>query len=265
MEQRDLALYKIWFSDYCKSFYSEQAEDQKNISLKEQHTHNVCENIVKIAEAESVTSGDIVLAETVALFHDIGRFQQYAEYKTFKDSISVNHATLGVKILSDQGIFNILPEKEQELIFQAIRFHNACSIPDIQAHDSRLLLRLIRDADKLDIWRVFLEYFETPAGERASAAGLGLPDTSGYSQEILVCLFEKRIALLSNLKTLTDFKLLQMSWIYDINFEASLRLLEERGHMNRLFKTVPQTDEIVKATAVVRKYIHQRLKTARSH
>ena len=177
----------------------------------------------------------------------------------------MNHATLGAKILSDRGILKILPEREQELILRAIRFHNAYSVPDIKGYDSLLLLRLIRDADKLDIWRVFLEYFETPEGERASAAGLGLPDTREYTQEILACLFEKRIALLSTLKTLTDFKLLQMSWIYDINFEASLRLLEERGYMNRLFKTVPQTDEIVHAIAVLQTYIQQRLKASRSY
>ena len=264
MDRNDLSYFRTWFSDYCRSFYSRNAEDQRNIILKERHTHNVCRNIVRVAEEESLTSGETLLAETTALFHDIGRFEQYARYKTFRDNISVNHATLGEKILSETGLLKILPEREQGLVLQAIRFHNAYRIPAIVAPDSRLLLRLIRDADKLDIWRVFLEYYESPAGERASAAGLGLPDLPEYSEEILACLFEKRIALLSSLKTLTDFKLLQISWIYDINFEASVRLLEERDYINRIIKTVPQTEGIVKATVAVQNYLQNRLRACRS-
>ncbi|MGD1076093.1 MAG: HD domain-containing protein [Thermodesulfovibrionales bacterium] len=264
MDRKDLICFRTWFSDYCRTFYSRNAEDQRNIVLKEQHTHNVCKNIVRLSEEESLTADEILLAETTALFHDIGRFEQYAQYKTFSDSISVNHATLGEKIVSDKGVLRILPEREQGLILQAIRFHNAYRIPDARDHESLLLLRLIRDADKLDIWRVFLEYYEAPAGERASAVGLDLPDTPEYSEEILACIFERRIALLSSLKTLTDFKLLQISWIYDINFEASLRMLEERNYLNRIIKTVPQTEEIVQVAVAVQDYLQTRLKAYRS-
>lgn len=264
MKQETVTLFRGWFSDYCRSFYSQNTEDQKNIILKEQHTHNVCANIVKIAEEESLNPGMVLLAETTALFHDIGRFEQYAEYKTFRDSISVNHATLGAKILFDKGILKILTEREQELILHAIRFHNAFSVPDIHDGDSLLLLRLIRDADKLDIWRVFLEYYECPAEERASAVGLGLPDTPEYSQEVLACIFEKRIALLSNLRTITDFKLLQLSWIYDLTFKTSLRMFQERGYLESFTKTLPNTDEVARVSLFLDEYIRERVKAGQS-
>ena len=108
MTRNDLNFFKKWFSDYCKSFYSSDIEDQKNIYLKEQHTFNVCKNIIEIAKGLSLSNDQIILAETVALFHDIGRFPQYAKYKTFRDSISVNHGLLGAQtLLGKKGFFKI--------------------------------------------------------------------------------------------------------------------------------------------------------------
>jgi len=45
MTQDDSTFFRKWFSDYCRSFYSSDIEDQKNIALKEEHTSRVCENI----------------------------------------------------------------------------------------------------------------------------------------------------------------------------------------------------------------------------
>jgi len=68
MTQADLILLKKWFSDYCRSFYSSYAEDQKNIELKEQHTYRVCENIRDIAKGLLLDEKRLTLAEAVALF-----------------------------------------------------------------------------------------------------------------------------------------------------------------------------------------------------
>ncbi len=97
MNSDDLRFFKQWFSDYCASFHTPDDEDLRNIMLKEKHTENVCAHILNIARDESLDSGDAMVAETVALFHDVGRFPQYAEYKTFRDRDSVNHGELGLK------------------------------------------------------------------------------------------------------------------------------------------------------------------------
>ncbi len=96
-DQHELNGLKRWFTGYCGSFYSLNGEDQQNISIKEEHTRNVCGNIVQIAQGLSLDGTGIALAEAIALYHDIGRFPQYQKFKTFKDSISVNHAALGAE------------------------------------------------------------------------------------------------------------------------------------------------------------------------
>lgn len=129
MKKADLNFFKKWFSDYSGSFYSSNIEDQKNISLKERHTLEVCENIVTISERLSLDDSQRLLAVTVALFHDVGRFPQYARYKTFRDSISVNHGHLGAEILQEKETLKALSPDEQEVVIKAVRFHNAFSVP----------------------------------------------------------------------------------------------------------------------------------------
>jgi hypothetical protein len=259
MKRDDLIFYKKWFSDYCESFYSPDIKDQKNIHLKEQHSFNVCKNIVEIAKGLSLSNNQTILAETIALFHDIGRFPQYARYKTFRDSISVNHGLLGAQTLQEERVLQNLPENEQELIIQAVKFHNAFSIPRKQKHDTLFFLKLIRDADKLDIWRVFIEYYESPEVERASAVSLGLPDMPGYSEDVLSYLYKKQIVPHSKMKTLNDFKLLQLSWIYDLNFKPSLNLILERDYIDRITAKLPQTEEICKASLSLKEFVRQKL------
>jgi hypothetical protein len=228
MNGNDLILFKNWFASFTKSFYSKDEGDQKNILLKVEHTYNVCGNIIEIAGGQTPGGNAVMLAETIALFHDLGRFPQYAKYKTFKDNISVNHGLLGARTLASEKVLNGLPEREQNLIIQAVKFHNVFKIP--AAFDDELIffLKLIRDADKLDIYRVFIEYYETPAEARASAAGLGLIDSPEYSKEILTCFYRRQIPSYTTLRTLGDFRLMKLTWLYDLNFRDTFRILLKR-------------------------------------
>lgn len=259
MTKDDLEIFKNWFVQYIQSYYSTNTEDQRNIYLKEEHTFKVCENILEIIRGLNRSNEEIMLAEVIALFHDIGRFSQYAKYKTFSDHLSVNHGYLGAQLLKENILKN-LSENEQKLIIKAVRFHNAFSIPKKEREDIVFFIKLIRDADKLDIWRVFIEYYEAPEEERATAAGIGLPDTSDYSKDVLSYIFKRQVASQSKLKTLNDLKLMHLSWVYDLNFNASYRLLSERGYIDRIISYLPQDEEIKKVSLVLKEYVKERLK-----
>lgn len=255
----DLVFLRGWFTNYVKSFYSSNKEDQKNISLKEKHTFDVCRNMIEITGELDLRNKDMMIGEAIALFHDIGRFPQYAKYKTFRDSKSVNHGFLGVKTLLEEKILRVLPDKEQELIIKAVRFHNAFSIPKVEREDIVFFIKLIKDADKLDIWRVFLEYYESPEEERASAVGLELQDITGYSEGILLSVLKGQMVSLSLLKSLNDFKLMHLSWVYDLHYKPSFRLLLERAYIDRIIHHLPKDKGIQKVSAALKKYVKARL------
>jgi hypothetical protein len=260
MDQHELNDLKRWFADYCRSFYSSDHEDQRNIVLKQEHTGRVCENIVQIAQDLSLDDERFTLAEAVALYHDIGRFPQYRKFKTFKDSVSVNHASLGAEVLIENNVLQSLPRHEQDIILRSVTLHNVYSLPGGLDRDTLLFLKLIRDADKLDIWRVAIEYYGQPEEGKASAAGLGLPDVPGYSPEVLTALKNEQMVQMSTLKTLNDFKLLQLAWIYDLNFASSLRILESRQYIDGIAATLPRSEEISSALAALRGYVHEGLR-----
>jgi hypothetical protein len=265
MKENDLDFFKKWFCEYCRTFYSSDFEDRKNFYLKERHTFKVCENISKIAERLSADENRMLLAETIALFHDIGRFPQYAKYKTFRDSISVNHGFLGADTLRKKNILQNLSPEEQEIIVQSVLFHNAFSVPRKEREDIVFFIKLIRDADKLDIWRVFLEHYESPEENRASAVGLGLPETAEYSEDVLSCLYRKQIVSLSTIKTLNDFKLLQLSWIFDLNFKPSFVLLSERKHVEKITAHLPQTEAIFNLSIFLKEFIEAKILSLRQN
>ena len=250
---------KQWFSRFTRTFYSDNKEDQKNIALKVEHSHNVCLNMIAIAKGLSLDNNGIRLAETAALFHDVGRFPQYAEYKTFRDADSKNHGLLGVKTLIQEKVLQALPGHERALILNTVKFHNAYAIPSRQGLEEIFFLKLIRDADKVDIFRVFIEYYDSPAEQRASATAFGVPDAPEYSREMLSCLARKQIASYSQIETENDFKLMKLSWVYDLHFDESIRLLLNKNYIDILIRKLPQTDEIQSAMVILNEYIEERL------
>ncbi|ACM20209.1 metal-dependent phosphohydrolase [Geotalea daltonii FRC-32] len=259
MTMLEIPLLKAWFAEYCRSFASSDQEKQRNFSLKEYHTHKVCENIRSITLGESLSPEKQDIAEIIALFHDLGRFEQYRRYKTFKDSDSINHAALSADILQEKNVLAALANAERELILKSVRLHNVFSIPQNLTQEEILFLKLIRDADKLDIWRVFIDFYALPETERASAAGLGFPDLPEYSPEVLATLNSRRMVSLSMLKTLNDFKLLQLSWVFDLNFTTSFRILQERAYIDHLSATLPKDERILDAVVTLKTFVHERL------
>ena len=259
MTKNDLKYLKNWFSDYTASFYSSDEEDQRNIALKVEHTYNVCENMAVIVNALNLHDNDKRLAETVALFHDLGRFQQYSEYKTFRDADSVSHGRLGAETLIKENILKSLPGDERRLVVYTVRFHGAFALPDSKDQRKTFYLKLVRDADKIDIFRVFIEYYESPEEARASATAFGVPDSPEYSKLMLACISNKQVASYSKIRTENDFKLMKLSWVYAMYFKESIRLLQEKDYLNRIIDKLPQTDEILSAISVLRQYITDRL------
>jgi hypothetical protein len=258
MEANKLELLNEWFADYCRSFYTDNESDNRNYSLKEIHTRRVCGNMEFLTESLDLPPDDRAIAEIVALFHDVGRFEQYRQYATFRDDISENHATLGLKVLKAANVLSDLPGKVRRTICQAISLHNAFHIPAAIQGRELLFTRLIRDADKLDIWRVFDEFYGEPEEKRASAAGLGFPDLPGCSKEVIECIKRGEMVNLTMLKNLNDFKLLQLSWVFDLTFRASFSLLLERDYIGGIAKSLPKEDEVDGVIGIIRGFAVQR-------
>ena len=143
-----------WFHNYVRNFYSSISDIDANIRKKEEHTEYVRRIIREMGEELGLSEDLLNTAEVIGLFHDLGRFEQYTQYQTFDDNKSLNHALLGVELLQQNALLTEFPSEIQDLICTAIEYHNVPQMPDGLEGNPKLMTQLLRDADKVDIYRV---------------------------------------------------------------------------------------------------------------
>jgi hypothetical protein len=257
--EENLIQIRAWFAQYCSSFYSDNEDDQRHYLLKEVHTHNVCANIIRLAAEEGLEDDRLLLAETVAILHDVGRFEQYHQFRTFRDSVSVNHAALGAEIIREIDLLADLFPHEREVVNHAVECHNAFTIPKNCQGDQLFFLQLLRDADKLDIWRVFIENYEQPVEKRSAVVELGFPNEPYCSQEVLKMVARRELVPLSSVRTLSDFKLVQLSWVFDLTFTESYRIIAERDIVRQIAITLPEGKGVQQAVETILGFVAEKI------
>jgi hypothetical protein len=261
IDQETFRKLKAWFSAYIKSFQSDNPAHQGNIDLKEDHTKRVCDEIKEIGNSLTLNEKELRLAMTIALLHDIGRFEQYQRYKTFSDSRSEDHAALGIKILSDNGVLNSLDPSTRELIFCAISNHNRAKLLEGMTEKCLFFTKLLRDADKLDIWRVVTDYYQRKNEPRNPVLELELPDSPEISDKICADLMAEKSANVKYAKTLNDFKLLQWGWLYDVNFQRTFELIQERRYLEIIRDALPHSEKIGEVYSILRTYLEKKCRS----
>jgi hypothetical protein len=261
MDEDTLKELSRWFSEYVQTFKSGDPEKDENIVLKEEHTARVRGEICEIGRALGLGDEELRLAEVMALFHDLGRFPQYATYGTFSDRRSCDHAALSVKVLSENRVLDPLEPSERDLILKAISYHNRAALPEDESERCLFFSKLLRDADKLDIWAVLLDYYHRREleGLRNEALELDLPDTPGISEEVYRDLMAGEIVTVKNLWRLNDFKLLQASWIFDINFWPTLVAVRDRDYLERIKEVLPRSEKVDRIFELLESRLEERI------
>ncbi|MBN2401845.1 MAG: hypothetical protein JXN64_05555 [Spirochaetes bacterium] len=83
------------------------------------------------------------------------------------------------------------------------------------------------------------DYYNIKDRKRNSGVELELPDTPGFLEEVYNDLINKRIVDIKYIKNLNDFKLLQIGWIFDINFQPVLARVRELGYLEMIRTVLP--------------------------
>jgi hypothetical protein len=259
MNDRQLSSFQDWFKQHIQTFHETDPLHQRSLDMKEEHTFRVCAAIDHIASALGLSANDIRVANVTALFHDLGRFPQYQKYRTFRDPDSDNHAKLSLWELNRHRVLHSLDVNERQCISRAIIYHNRLRLPHTLDPHTLLHSRLIRDADKVDILRVMIEQFQTAESLRNPVISLGLGTETAVRDEIYDRLFEGKAMGYVTLKSTDELKVLQMSWVFDINFLPTLALLREQNAFDRLAATMPDTPMRKKALNFINEYMDRRL------
>jgi hypothetical protein len=260
MTKQQLEQFKKWFYDYVATFYGGDQLYDDNIRLKEDHTRRVCNDILILADGLGLNGQQKLIAETTGLFHDVGRFEQFKKFGSYNDVGTVNHALLGLEILAEKKILARLSGREKEIIETAIRLHGDRDLPDNLDKETELFAKLIRDADKLDIYLVMVERLDDLKDNPEKYTGtFGFPASEGYSQHIVQAVLDNETIDYKDFKSINDMVIAMLGWIIDVNFVPTLQEIKNREHLDKLVNFLPPTADIRRVAAHIHKQLEARI------
>lgn len=219
------------------SYVSNYDMNDPKISLKAVHTYKVAELCEDIAGSLGLGEEECLIAWMCGLLHDIGRFEQVTRYNTFVDADSMDHALLSTQILFDEtgdktGTLREFIEMTDydDILYKAILYHSAYRIPEDLTEQEKMYCDILRDADKIDIFRVNLE---TPMEEIYNTTTEELYSAE-VTPEVLQAFMEHHAVLRSLKKTPVDNVVGHISLFYELVYPESREIAIKQGYLKRL-------------------------------
>lgn len=228
------------FEEYIKKY---NPEDEK-IQIKIGHIKRVEKQSEWIAISLGLDEENKLLAKLIGLLHDIGRFEQIRKYNTFLDKISVNHAEEGNRVLFEEGLIRefVADPQYDTIIYKAIGNHNKIQIEPGLNEKEMLHAKIIRDADKSDIYPTILA--------TGLHGNIAFPDRDTSKEKITQSIFEKfmqkKPISYGEIQTNIDHMVIWVTYIYDIYFAVTLKKIQEENYISKILHMTEYDDKDTK-------------------
>lgn len=235
------------FNEYIQNFDL----TEPNIMRKVKHSKKVKNLIKEMARVLNWSEADILICEQIGFLHDIGRFKEYTEYKSYVSG-KFDHGDYGVNLLKENNLykkFGIL-EENKEIIFNAIYYHNKLRVPD--EHNDKFV-KLIRDADKIENLMklsdddIFYNYISK------------VYQGNIVNEKVEACFNNEETVDLADIISLMDYYVLIIAFVFDINYDLSFKMLKEEKVLERFARLVPEPQIIDKYFKKAHDFIDRRL------
>jgi len=239
--------------------YLDEPGDDFAYRLKVEHTNRVHAIATDIAEASGVSGRVHLAARIAALLHDVGRFPQYKQYRTFRDAESANHARLSVRHALRENMLGEVPPDLRRVVLGAVFLHNVRTLPTTLPPDTLAVARIVRDSDKLDIFSVMIAHFSQEEPEHPEVALHVKPHPTAYSQEVLTALLKGETGDYRKIVWVNDFKLMVVGWLYDLNYQRSCQMLHDLGYLDTIFESLPKDPQLLDLRRQITTHLARRL------
>ena len=234
-----------WFNKYYDSF-TELSENHRRIfEIKKEHSYRVADIALNLADKLEWSDEDKKIAFLVGILHDVGRFSQMAEFDTFNDDKSVDHAERAVNVLKESSLFETLNISNKELVFAAILNHNKFKIQDGLTGQELLQAKLIRDADKLDIYKVLTDYYTNRNATVSHTLSWELQKGTVITPAVAKEILSGKMVSKKNIVAEIDVKIMQLSWVYDLNFRPTFDYLMKNRYLENIYNSLPKNDLVI--------------------
>lgn len=215
--------------------------EKPGFRLKVVHTYHVVRNARKIAEESGMSEEDVRLAMLIGLLHDIGRFTEISDTGRL-DNERYDHAEHGADLLFGKGMIRDFIETDayDDIIECAVRSHNKLRVPDGLTEEQDRHARLIRDADKLDNFRVKAE---EPIEEIFPNRIDSIEEINdSYISEAVMGSFRRRECVnIYDRKTPLDYMMCILAFVFDLNFDVTKKEILVNGYIEKIIGRVSLT------------------------
>ncbi len=230
-----------WFAVYIEGFRGADGALPGPLEFKRVHSARVAGNAALIAAGLGLDAEESALARAAGLLHDTGRFNQFKLYSSFKDAGSLDHGLEGRRVLEAHAAPLFPDAAGRERLLCAVQYHNR-KAEDLPAglppgYDS--LLKLVRDADKLDILGELVNSVETDGFRGLHAMVPDIRLDAGISPGVLEAAVRGETLAIRDLFTLGDILVMAAGWFKDLNYGPARRLAAERGFLRRIRARLP--------------------------
>jgi HD superfamily phosphohydrolase YqeK len=248
-----------WFNTYCNSFKKLSEEQKRNFEIKRDHSFRVAGLSVELAAKLDFSDDEQKLAYFIGLFHDIGRFKQLVEFNTFDDTKSIDHATYSVDVLKNEKTHEQFEIEGETLIYAAIQNHNKLKLPVDLNEQELKFAKLIRDADKMDILKVLIDYYSNRNATPNHTLTWELPKGTTISPAVAKAALNEKLVSKENVESEIDIKIMQMSWVYDFNFRPSFEYILKNRFLESIYDTLPKNDLVIEIHRKIKVYSENKI------
>jgi len=242
-------LMERWISEIPES----DAEKRYGCVLKQEHTRCVVALSLRLGCLSNLSPENLRLVEAIGWFHDLGRFEQFRRYGTFDDGKSEDHSLLSLKMIQEKQLDAAFSPEERGWIRAAVRMHNWFALPEVLPETTRFFVNLIRDADRLDIYRVFRSYYQQ-GPKPDSPLELNFPDTGEVNHEILRRILAGESPSYEDAQSVQDMRLIKLSWVYSFQTPGAHQLFLESGILPATQSALPSNPDVATVLETIESY-----------
>lgn len=220
------------------------------LQLKQTHTARVAHTCRQLALSAGCTPRETALTERIGWCHDLGRFLQFPRYGTFDDSKSADHGLLSLKLIQCLGLDRDLSPEEKGLLWSAVLLHNRLELPEKLPARTRFFAALLRDADRLDIFRIFADYY-SQGPVPGSPLELSYPDAGQVTPAVIQAILSGISPPYSMGFSVQDMRLIKLSWVYTLATPGATALFRASGILEATRRVLPDTETVRQALAAI--------------
>ncbi len=212
------------FEDYIKKI------DMNNNWAKAKYFHSLKSmDLAKVIASEIgiFSEEEITIMELIALFHDIGNFEN--KNSNYLDAQNEDKTMRSIEILFDEGLLRKITDetKYDNLIKIAIFCHNKEGLPKKIDEKTVCICNIMKDIYKLEELRMVINYpyIDNRINE--------YPSTEVYNEFKQFKIVNQKMG-----ENNADNILISLSNLFDLNYKISYNLVVEKGYIEKIISSL---------------------------